>query len=184
MLAQGTLGMNTNMQDQSKLSRRRWPILFREMRPFSPAGGVRDSLAGIEPAAMSISQALGYASYRRHASSYWTLHVVPAASRVRSIRLGQGTSWSPPIRQPPPFWPGASPAWRSWRSARYVALAGLLAMLTAGLLLLSRLLRLGFLADFLSRTVLVGFLTGVGFQVGIALLGEMLGLTRRGRLGN
>jgi sulfate permease, SulP family len=44
------------------------------------------------------------------------------------------------------------------------------------LLLLARLLRLGFLADFLSRTVLVGFLTGVGFQVGIAVLGEMLGL--------
>ena len=49
-------------------------------------------------------------------------------------------------------------------------------MLTAGFLLLARLLKLGFLADFLSRTVLVGFLTGVGFQVGIAVLGEMLGL--------
>jgi SulP family sulfate permease len=33
-----------------------------------------------------------------------------------------------------------------------------------------------FIADFLSQTVLVGFLTGVGFQVGIAVLGEMLGL--------
>ena len=33
-----------------------------------------------------------------------------------------------------------------------------------------------FLADFLSRTVLVGFLTGVGFQVGIAVLGEMFRL--------
>jgi SulP family sulfate permease len=31
-------------------------------------------------------------------------------------------------------------------------------------------------ADFLSQTVLVGFLTGVGFQVGIAMLGEMLGV--------
>ena len=39
-----------------------------------------------------------------------------------------------------------------------------------------RLLKLGFLADFLSQTVLVGFLTGVGFQVGIAVLGTMLGL--------
>jgi sulfate permease, SulP family len=36
---------------------------------------------------------------------------------------------------------------------------------------------LGFLADFLSRTVLVGFLTGVGFQVGIAMLGDMLGVS-------
>jgi sulfate permease, SulP family len=59
-------------------------------------------------------------------------------------------------------------------SAPYVSLAGLVALLTAGLLLLARLLKLGFLADFLSRTVLIGFLTGVGFQVGIAVLGEML----------
>ena len=61
-------------------------------------------------------------------------------------------------------------------SARYVALAGTVALLTAALLLVARLLKLGFIADFLSQTVLVGFLTGVGFQVGIAVLGEMLGL--------
>lgn len=59
-------------------------------------------------------------------------------------------------------------------SDSYVALASMVALLTGILLLLARLLKLGFLADFLSRTVLVGFLTGVGFQVGIAVLGEML----------
>jgi MFS superfamily sulfate permease-like transporter len=57
-----------------------------------------------------------------------------------------------------------------------LALAGLTALLTGGCLLLARLLKLGFLADFLSQTVLVGFLTGVGFQVSIAELGEMLGV--------
>ncbi len=61
-------------------------------------------------------------------------------------------------------------------SARYVALATTVALLTAGFLLLARVLKLGFLADFLSQTVLVGFLTGVGLQVGIAVLGEMVGL--------
>ena len=61
-------------------------------------------------------------------------------------------------------------------SEHYVALAGLVALLTSCILLLARLLKLGFLADFLSQTVLVGFLTGVGFQVGIAVLGEMLGI--------
>jgi len=50
------------------------------------------------------------------------------------------------------------------------------ALLTAGILLLARLLRLGFIADFLSRTVLVGFLAGVGLQVGISVLSEMLGV--------
>src|SRR5664279_1860442 len=62
-------------------------------------------------------------------------------------------------------------------SARYVALAEMVALLTAGFLLLARILKLGFIADFLSQTVLVGFLTGVGFQVGIAVLGEMLGVS-------
>ena len=50
-------------------------------------------------------------------------------------------------------------------SEKYVALVGMVALLTAGLLFLAWIFRLGFLADFLSRTVLVGFLTGVGFQV-------------------
>src|SRR5262245_13160428 len=61
-------------------------------------------------------------------------------------------------------------------SPRYVGLATALALLTALLLLAARLFRMGFLADFLSQTVLVGFLTGVGVQVGIAVLGPMLGL--------
>lgn len=61
-------------------------------------------------------------------------------------------------------------------SAKYIALASTVALLTAGFLLVARLLKLGFIADFLSQTVLVGFLTGVGFQVGIAVLGEMLGV--------
>jgi MFS superfamily sulfate permease-like transporter len=52
----------------------------------------------------------------------------------------------------------------------------MVALLTAGFWLLARIFKLGFLADFLSRTVLVGFLTGVGFQVGIAMLGDMLGV--------
>ena len=50
----------------------------------------------------------------------------------------------------------------------------MLALLTAALLLVARIFKLGFLAKFLSRTDLIGFLTGVGFQVGIAMLGEML----------
>jgi sulfate permease, SulP family len=65
-------------------------------------------------------------------------------------------------------------------SAQYVSLAGVVALLTAGFLLLARLLKLGFLADFLSRTVLIGFLTGVGFQVGIAVLSDMLKLEVHG----
>jgi MFS superfamily sulfate permease-like transporter len=51
-------------------------------------------------------------------------------------------------------------------SERYVQLAGLA--------------RLSFLANFLSRTVLVGFLTGVGIQVAAGQLPDMLGVTAAG----
>lgn len=148
------------------------------MRPFSPAGSVRDSVAGVELAAMGIPQALGYASIAGMpaVSGFYALflpllafatfgssrYLVVAADSATAAILAGGIS------------PMAEPA-----SMRYVALAGMVAMLTAGFLLLARLLKLGFLADFLSRTVLVGFLTGVGFQVGIAVMGEMLGLQIR-----
>ena len=61
-------------------------------------------------------------------------------------------------------------------SAEYVALASVLALMAAGFLFLARVVRLGFLADFLSRTVLVGFLTGVGIQVALGQISGMLGV--------
>ena len=66
-------------------------------------------------------------------------------------------------------------------SERYVRLAGLAALLAGGMLLLARVARLGFLANFLSRTVLVGFLTGVGIQVAVGQLPAMLGVTATGK---
>jgi sulfate permease, SulP family len=154
--------------------------LFRGIRPFNRAGAIRDALAGFELAAMNIPQALGYTKIAGTpvVTGLYTLllplvafatfgssrYLVVAADSATAAILAGGISGMAPLA-----------------SARYVALAGLVALLTAGLLLLARLLRLGFLADFLSRTVLVGFLTGVGFQVGIAVLGEMLGLEVRSR---
>ncbi|MFN2186788.1 MAG: SulP family inorganic anion transporter, partial [Anaerolineae bacterium] len=58
--------------------------------------------------------------------------------------------------------------------------AAVLAFMAAGFLLLARLFGLGFLADFLSRTVLVGFLTGVGVQVALGQVAGMLGLVGSG----
>jgi high affinity sulfate transporter 1 len=63
---------------------------------------------------------------------------------------------------------------------KYVALTSLIALVTAGILVLARVFRLGFLADFLSRTVLVGFLSGVGVQVALGELHEMLGIEKGG----
>ena len=44
--------------------------------------------------------------------------------------------------------------------------------MAAAFLIVARLIRLGFLADFLSRTVLIGFLTGVGIQVACGQVGR------------
>jgi sulfate permease, SulP family len=154
--------------------------LFQGIRPLSWASAARDALAGFELAAMNIPQALGYTKIAGTpvVTGFYTLllplvafatfgssrYLVVAADSATAAILAGGISGMAPLA-----------------SARYVALAGLVALLTAGLLLLARVLKLGFLADFLSQTVLVGFLTGVGFQVGIAVLGEMLGLEVQSR---
>jgi MFS superfamily sulfate permease-like transporter len=48
--------------------------------------------------------------------------------------------------------------------------------MSAGFLLMARIARLGFLSDFLSHTVLIGFLTGVGIQVAAGEISGMLDL--------
>src|SRR5262249_32661876 len=61
-----------------------------------------------------------------------------------------------------------SPHWQTLTSAAALA--------TAAPLLAAGALRLGFLANFMSRTVLVGFLSGVGVSLLIGQLPEMLGV--------
>ncbi len=62
-------------------------------------------------------------------------------------------------------------------SPNYVALASTVALLCAVFLILARVFRLGFIADFMSRTVLVGFLSGVGVQVAVSQVSSMLGIS-------
>jgi high affinity sulfate transporter 1 len=63
-------------------------------------------------------------------------------------------------------------------SAEWLAWTSLVALVCGGLLILARLLRLGFLGDFLSASVLVGFLTGVGIQVFTGQIPDMLGIPK------
>jgi high affinity sulfate transporter 1 len=62
-------------------------------------------------------------------------------------------------------------------SPTYVAMASLVALMCAVLLVVARLVRLGFIANFLSRSVLIGFLTGVGIQVAMGQVGGMFGIS-------
>src|SRR5262244_1962316 len=148
---------------------------FEAIRPVSRAGVWRDALAGVTLAAMNIPQALGYTKIAGTpvVTGLYTLllplvafaafgssrYLVVAADSATAAILAGALSTMAPVA-----------------SEQYVSLAAFVALLTAGFLLLARIFKLGFLADFLSRTVLVGFLTGVGFQVGIAMLGDMLGV--------
>jgi len=148
---------------------------FGGLRPFSRRGSVRDSLAGVTLASMNIPQVLGYtriAGTPVVTGLYTVLlplvgfalfgssrHLVVAADSATAAILSSSLSRM------------AVPA-----GEKYMALVGIVALLTAGFLFVAWIFKLGFLADFLSRTVLVGFLTGVGFQVAIAMLGDMLGI--------
>ena len=149
--------------------------LFQGIKPIKRASAVRDALAGVVFAAMDIPQALGYTRIAGmpivtglyalllpllgFAAFGSSRYLVVAADSATAAILRSGLNDMAPAA-----------------SERYVALAGMVALLTAGFLLLARLLKLGFIADFLSQTVLVGFLTGVGFQVGISVLGQMVGV--------
>ncbi len=151
------------------------PKLFGGMRSLGPRGVLRDAVAGVTLASMNIPQVLGYTRIAGTpiVTGLYTLllplaafavfgssrHLVVAADSATAAIFSSGLSEM------------AAPG-----TEHYMALVGVLALLTAALLLLARLFKLGFLADFLSRTVLVGFLAGVGVQVGVAVLGEMVGI--------
>jgi len=153
----------------------RWPVL-QGILPLPRAQLPGDLLAGVTLAAVGIPEVLGFARIAGMpvVTGLYTLllpmalfavlgasrHLVVAADSATAALLA-GTLVRLAV-------PG---------SARYVQLAGLAALLTGVLLILARLARLGFLANFLSRTVLLGFLTGVGIQVALGQLPDMLGVT-------
>jgi SulP family sulfate permease len=149
--------------------------LFESLRPLSRTTVVRDAIAGVTLASMNIPQVLGYTRIAgtpvvtglytvllplvAFAAFGSSRHLVVAADSATAAIFSSSLSQMAP--------PG---------SEKYMALVGMVALLTAGFLLVARVVQLGFLADFLSRTVLVGFLTGVGIQVGVAMLGDMFGV--------
>jgi sulfate permease, SulP family len=153
--------------------------LFQGLLPWKRATISNDIMAGIVLAAIGIPEVMGYTKIAGTpiATGIYTLllpaiifavfgssrHLVVAADSATAAILAAGLSDLAPVESP-----------------HYLALAGLIAILVAGLLLLARLFRLGFLADFLSRTVLIGFLTGVGIQVAIGQLPGLLDLQNVG----
>ena len=152
---------------------------MRGLLPIDRSQIPADVLAGLTLAALGIPEVLGYAKIAGMpvVTGLYTMllpmavyavlgssrHLVVAADSATAVILAAALT-------------GLAVA----GSQRYVRLAGLAALLAGAMLLLARLARLGFLANFLSRTVLVGFLTGVGIQVAAGQLPDMLGVTAAG----
>ena len=164
-----------------KTEAKRWQLpLLQGILPLNRAQVPTDIMAGITLAALNIPQAMGYTKIAGTpviTGLYAILipmslfavfgssrHLVVGADSATAAILAAGLTGLAATGSP-----------------EYVALTSVLALLAAGLLLLARFIRLGFLADFLSRTVLVGFLTGVGVQVSLMVVGGMLGLPKVGR---
>ena len=149
--------------------------ILESLLPLKPRDALRDAAAGLTLASMNAPQVLGYtriAGTPVVTGLYTVLlplvgfalfgssrHLVVAADSATAAIFSSSLSRMAPLA-----------------SEKYMALVGMLTLLTAGLLILARIFKLGFLADFLSRTALVGFLTGVGIQVGVAMLPDMIGV--------
>jgi high affinity sulfate transporter 1 len=140
-----------------------------------------DVVAGLTLAAVAIPETMGYTSIARVpvvAGLYTVIFptvlfallgssrllVVGADSATAAILAAGLASFSLTKLVP------GSPQW--------LAMTSMIALICGCLLVLARVLRLGFLGDFLSASVLVGFLSGVGIQVFTGQLPEMLGVEK------
>jgi len=171
--------MNAQPASVRPEGRWRWPLL-QGLLPFDSARFGPDVMAGITLAALGIPEVMGYTKIigTPVITGLYTLllpvvvfalfgssrHLVVSADSATAAMVAAGLVSLSFVANTP----------------KYVALTSLIAILAGGLFLLARILRLGFLADFLSRSVLVGFLSGVGIQVALGEVHGLLGLEKGG----
>jgi sulfate permease, SulP family len=175
---QGRKTVSDSAELRRRGSPRAWPVL-QGILPIERSRVPAEVLAGLTLAALGIPEVLGYAKIAGMplVTGLYTMllpmavyailgssrHLVVAADSATAVILA-----------------AALTGLAVTGSEQYVRLAGLAALLTGAMLVAVRLARLSFLANFLSRTVLVGFLTGVGIQVAARQLPSMLGVTAAG----
>jgi high affinity sulfate transporter 1 len=160
---------------------RSWRLpLFQGLLPFDKSRLTPDILAGVTLAALGIPEVMGYTKIigTPVITGLYTMllpmlafalfgssrHLVVSADSATAAMVAAALTAMSFVANTP----------------EYVGLCSLIALEAAVILLAARIMRLGFLADFLSRTVLVGFLSGVGIQVAFGELPGMLGLEKAG----
>lgn len=163
----------------------RWPrvLVPVSLRGYRAVWLWPDVLAGLTLAAVAIPEVMGYTSITQTpiTTGLYTLLLPLAAfallgsSRLLVVGGDSATAAILAAGLTAAAIPGVTPG-----SPRWAALCSLVALVTGGMLVLARVLRLGFLGDFLSASVLIGFLSGVGIGVAANQVPELLGLHATG----
>src|SRR5262249_60431874 len=151
-----------------------FPIL-QGIRPIPPAQVPAEIVAGITLAALAVPEVMGYTkiSGTPVITGLYTI-LIPTVlfalfGSSRHLVVGADSATAAILA-------GGLAGIASTGSDEYVALAAGLALLAAGFLIVARLIRLGVMADFLSRTVLVGLFAGVGIPVPLGRVALLLGV--------
>ncbi len=151
------------------------------LRGYQRAWLATDVLAGTTLAAVAIPEVMGYTTIAQTpvVTGLYTL-VLPAlafalvgASRLLVVGGDSATAAILAAGLAGTGIAGLRPG-----SAEWVGLCGITALLCGVILIGARILRLGFLGDFLSSSALVGFLTGVGIQVASSQIPDLLGVEK------
>jgi SulP family sulfate permease len=160
-----------------KSARRSLPIL-EGILPIVPSRIPTELIAGATLAALAIPETMGYASMAQMPviTGLYTilipvfLFAILGSSRHLVVGADSATAMTMAAGLAALGFVGGSTEW--------IAMAGLCALLVGAVLILARVLKLGFIANFLSRAVLIGFLTGVGIQVAMTQLAGVLGVPK------
>jgi len=151
-----------------------WPPGLVTLRGYQRSWLRGDLIAGVTVAAYLIPQVMAYAGVAGlpPVAGLWAAipallcYAVLGTSRLVSLGPESTTALMTAVAIGP---------LAAGNPARYAALAATLALLTGLLAAVAWLVRLGFLADLLSRPVLVGYLAGVGLIMMASQLGRFTG---------
>jgi high affinity sulfate transporter 1 len=151
------------------------------LRGYRREWASRDVVAGVTLAAVAIPECMGYTSIAQTpiATGLYTVifptivFALLGSSKLLVVGADSATAAILAAGLAGLSVPGLTPG-----SSEWVAFTSLVALVCGAMLLVARVLRLGFLGDFLSASVLIGFLTGVGIQVIGGQIPDMLGVPK------
>lgn len=151
------------------------------MRGYRLAWFGPDLVAGLTLSAVAIPEVMGYTSITQTpiVTGLYTLllpllaFAILSSSRLLVVGGDSATAAILAAGLTAAAIPGVDPG-----SPRWAALCALVALITGVLLVLARVFRLGFLGDFLSASVLIGFLSGIGISVATNQIPDLLGVEK------